>query len=452
MKTPLQLCILLAIAGLAALFAQGPLTPPPGAPGPTMKTLQQIEPRTDLATVAGDADYHHVITTAGSYYLTGNLVVTKANGIDVRAEGVTLDLNGFEIRGAVGARGHGIEVDAAAHRCTIKNGSLKSFGYGLWCELTGNFARGGRCLYLSVSGCSEGGLAAGEGWQLEGCTAQDNAGTAIAARIGSSLSNCTASANNGFAGISAGDGSTLTNCTAVNNTTKRGIFVGDGCTLTNCSVTMNTSAAADTDTGGIYAGSGCTLTNCSAYENTTQYGIYAGNGCTLKNCTARKNTASATLSGGILSGTESTLIGCTAGSNTNTNAANSSSTGFGLRIFSSSTVQECSISGNDGDGLQVDGDRCQIADNNCSDNTQRGGGANIHLTSTTNACRIDGNHCAGGTRGFLIEGADNLIVRNSAQGASVLAYGIVAGNHTAEIFNNPGLSFTSTSPWANFKF
>jgi hypothetical protein len=31
-------------AALAAVFAQGPLTPPPGVPAPTMKTLDQIEP------------------------------------------------------------------------------------------------------------------------------------------------------------------------------------------------------------------------------------------------------------------------------------------------------------------------------------------------------------------------------------------------------------------------
>jgi hypothetical protein len=76
-------------------FAQGPLTPP-GAPAPTMKTLDQIEARTDVLTLAGDADYHHIITQAGSYYLSGNLFVTKPNGIYVRlVEGVTIDLNGF---------------------------------------------------------------------------------------------------------------------------------------------------------------------------------------------------------------------------------------------------------------------------------------------------------------------------------------------------------------------
>jgi hypothetical protein len=50
---------------ISSVLAQGPLTPPPGAPAPTMKTLQQIEPRKDLATVGSDANYHqfHLLNT-----------------------------------------------------------------------------------------------------------------------------------------------------------------------------------------------------------------------------------------------------------------------------------------------------------------------------------------------------------------------------------------------------
>ena len=73
------------------------------------------------------------------------------------------------------------------------------------------------------------------------------------------------------------------------------------------------------------------------------------------------------------------------------------------------------------------------------------------VASAANGCRIDSNHCGAGTRGIWVEGIDNLIIRNSTQGTSVLSYDIAAGNHSAAIINGPGLSFASTSPWANFR-
>ena len=78
-------------------LAQGPLAPTSG-PATTMKTLQQIEPRTDLAKVDGVflASMHR-ITEPGSYYLSGNIDVTAFHGIEIAASGVTLDLNGFSL-------------------------------------------------------------------------------------------------------------------------------------------------------------------------------------------------------------------------------------------------------------------------------------------------------------------------------------------------------------------
>lgn len=77
----------------ASAAAQGNLSPS-GAPGPTMKTLQQIEPRTAIAALPV------TITNAGSFYLTTNLTGTAGqNGIIIAANGVTLDLGGIHAGG-----------------------------------------------------------------------------------------------------------------------------------------------------------------------------------------------------------------------------------------------------------------------------------------------------------------------------------------------------------------
>ncbi len=112
--------VLLGIAGIAgaAIATQatkaGSLNPPPGPVTPTGKTTDQIEPRVDLlnapasANITSDASNQYIINNPGSYYLSANLVVTKANAITIAASGVTLDLRGFELAGTGRRwRGHG---------------------------------------------------------------------------------------------------------------------------------------------------------------------------------------------------------------------------------------------------------------------------------------------------------------------------------------------------------
>jgi hypothetical protein len=98
--------------------AQGSLTPP-GAPAPTFKTLQEIEPRTPITSAP------FIITNSGSYYLTANLTVTNGNAITIGTNDVTLDLKGFTIRStAVSAAGRGVFLGSGVRNVTIQNGVI----------------------------------------------------------------------------------------------------------------------------------------------------------------------------------------------------------------------------------------------------------------------------------------------------------------------------------------
>jgi hypothetical protein len=127
-------------------FAQGSLTPPPGAPGPVMKSLDQIEARTPLVAGATGVSVNGTtgtitINASGSYYLTKNLVISSAaNGIHVvGAVDVTIDLNGFTIIGTVGnSTTFGILPDGHADGQFVKvrNGFIRGttttgFAYGI---------------------------------------------------------------------------------------------------------------------------------------------------------------------------------------------------------------------------------------------------------------------------------------------------------------------------------
>src|SRR5215469_17495774 len=120
MKTKLLLTAILLPLAISAL-AQGTLSPP-GAPAPTMKSLTQIEPRTPISAT-------FIITNPGAYYLTTNIFAPAGlDGIDIKTNDVTLDLNGFTIFSATNgsSAGIGISQDTLSD-ITICNGHI--FGY-----------------------------------------------------------------------------------------------------------------------------------------------------------------------------------------------------------------------------------------------------------------------------------------------------------------------------------
>ncbi len=175
---------------LSPLFAQGSLTPP-GAPGPTMKTLAQVEPRTPISSAP------FTISIPGSYYLTTNLNVTGGSAIIVAAGGVTLDLNGFTISStARSAEGCGILLTNGACNLSVYNGHIKGgvtnnggvysgpgFLYGIRPDGTAPFNT--RVAGLSVSGCLMSGihLAVGDSTVVESCTVRTVGGDGILASV-----------------------------------------------------------------------------------------------------------------------------------------------------------------------------------------------------------------------------------------------------------------------------
>lgn len=109
-------------------FSQGPLTPP-GAPAPTMKSLDQVEPRipVNATTCPGDTTYAFIIAQPGSYYLTGPITVASGSAIRISATNVTLDLNGFTIASTARSAAQindGIQIDSQVEGAIIRNGHI----------------------------------------------------------------------------------------------------------------------------------------------------------------------------------------------------------------------------------------------------------------------------------------------------------------------------------------
>ncbi|HMP00636.1 MAG TPA: right-handed parallel beta-helix repeat-containing protein, partial [Kiritimatiellia bacterium] len=98
---------------------------------PSMKTLQQVEPRTPIEALPYD------IVQPGSYYVTGPLFSTN-HGIRIFANDVTLDLMGNTITGGSSTNFHGIHVvanDVIPYRnIVIRNGGVSEFGNGVYLQ------------------------------------------------------------------------------------------------------------------------------------------------------------------------------------------------------------------------------------------------------------------------------------------------------------------------------
>lgn len=276
--------------------AQGSLTPP-GAPGPAMVTLQQIEPRTPISSVP------FVIRQPGSYYLTTNVVSSTGDAIDIATNGVTLDLNGFTISSTLNpANGIAIGFNTGVSDITILNGHIVSgvtnnagvfsgtgFGYGIY----GSSVSRVRVVGVSVEGVQYDGIyLVGDSTVADSCMARTVGSYGI---IAAEVSHCTAYICGGVAvsgttasdcygdDIGNGDGIDATmadNCYGVSSGSGDGI---DAYTANNCygssygsgTGLLATSANNCYGTGDSGYGLDASSAQNSYGNSTTGYGIYA---------------------------------------------------------------------------------------------------------------------------------------------------------------------------------
>jgi len=374
--------------------AQGPLAPA-AAPGPMMKTLGEIEPRTPITNIP------YTIVQPGTYYLVSNLT-SATDGVIIRTNDVVLDLMGFALAGDRSSSGDiGVYLEgtnaAPILDVVVRNGSIHDFGYGVRMD----HSRAGRLEGLAVASNAFGGIwlygrfGKCSGNAILDCAVHDNGGEGIFFY--------------GYGGQC--DGNVIDGCAIVRNLKDGVTFSGTGGQSDGNALLRSTVVGCSSN--GVYLDGtssgrcvGNRVADCAIVDN-GQMGIYLN------------GTSSGTCHGNAISG-------CTVAGNGDMGMLLTTS---GSGTCNDNTVENCVVDGNVDSGIHL-----------------------VYARGT----RVEGNHVCGQTGlsyGIsAINASSNLIVRNTCvgQGNNFVmdpddTYGPVVTNKGA--LPNTG---TPAHPWANF--
>ena len=414
----LMLGLMTSATGMPNAWAQGSLTPP-GAPAATMRTLEQMEPRTPISSAP------YTISQQGSYYLTANLTST-GHGVVIAASGVTLDLMGFTLAGDRSGDDYGVLLDGTTNApirdVIVRNGAIKAFGYGVNAKYSFNA-------------------------RFERLTASSNAQYGVF--LHGNRGQC--------------DGNAIVDCDIGANRLSAVIFGGsfgqcNNNTLAHCTINGNGGA-------GLYLDSfsGRCMNNrivdCAIGGN-GEFGVcfWSDNGQCNGNAIARCAISGNTTNGVYFNGTFGRCEG-----NMLADCAISGNGAYGIHLFGvngrcdGNSIARCTINGNGNFGVALDGRSGQCDGNTLVNCTIQGNAARGIYLYAADGNRVEANHVSGqtGTATYGIHctnTAQNLILRNTCVGQTN-NFVMSASDTYGPIVTSAGSLATNGAPahpWANF--